>query len=124
VTVPKMFSFVKEEHPFHLELERLRSFLGERAESDDLAREVEGAVTHAEIKGVRNADGSWRLDRFYWCRQYEDPGRTPPFRARTLFYLARRGKSELYEFPDDSYLPAMAAYFAAGRTCGQRIGDV
>jgi aminoglycoside phosphotransferase (APT) family kinase protein len=124
VTVPTMFSFVKEGHSFNPELERLRSFLAERAESGDLAREAEGAVTHAEIKGVRNGDGSWRLDRFYWCRQYEDPRRTPPFRARTLLYLARRGQPELYEFPHDSYLTAMAAYFSAGQTCGEPIGDV
>lgn len=102
-----LFPFVAPGHPFFAQVERLRGLI---AAHPGLAALAAGRTTvHAEIKAVAGAAG-WSFDRFYWSLQSRDDTR---LRALTLSYAAKSGDTRWYEFPDDSYLNTMAAFFAA-----------
>jgi thiamine kinase-like enzyme len=107
------FSFISESHPFFARVESLRRVLRESPRySELLTRGGEaGSTVHAEIKGVETAQGAWRLDRFYWCFQYREPGGPVPFRSHTLYFRDDRGTPEFYDFPEDAYLGSMAGWF-------------
>jgi hypothetical protein len=107
------FSFIGEAHPFFMQVKALRRALRESPLYPELlARKGNaGSAVHAEIKGVETAQGAWRLDRFYWCFQYREPGDPMPFRSHTLYFRADRGTPLFYDFPEDAYLPSMADWF-------------
>ncbi len=111
---PDFFSFVRQGHPFRRQVDEWLALL-RGSEGFARARAIAGkSAVHAEIKGVPEGD-TWKADRFYWCYQYSDPADTvSPFRAFTVYYDAKRGRPETYEFPRDPYLPAMEALLEPG----------
>jgi Ser/Thr protein kinase RdoA (MazF antagonist) len=111
---PGFFSFVRPGHPFRPQLEEWLALL-RGDERFARARAIPGrSAVHAEIKGVPDGDG-WKAERFYWCYQYSDPADpVSPFRAFTVYFNAKGGRAEGYEFPRDPYLPTMEALLAPG----------
>jgi Ser/Thr protein kinase RdoA (MazF antagonist) len=111
---PEFFSFVRPGHPFRPLLDELRARL-RGSEGFARAREIAGRfAVHAEIKGVESG-GGWKAERFYWCFQYSEPcDAARPFRAFTLYFHAKSGEPETYEFPRDPYLPVMDALLGPG----------
>lgn len=107
------FSFIREGHPFHSPIGQLRELLRESPQYAVIAERAQSgeATIHAEIKGVPTGAGGWRLERFYWCLQYEAEDGPLPFRACTVFHSANEGRREVYEFPADPYLTAAGPYF-------------
>lgn len=111
---PEFFSFVRQGHPFRAQVDEWLEIL-RASEGFARARGIAGkSAVHAEIKGVPAGD-TWTADRFYWCFQYSDPADpVSPFRAFTLYFNAKRGRPETYEFPRDPYLPTMEALLRPG----------
>lgn len=103
----ELFPFVGPGHPFFDRVERFRDTI---AAEPRVAALAGGATTiHAEIKAVPGPEG-WCFDRFYWSLQGR--GDDGAFQALTLSWAAKSGETSWYEFPEDSYLGTMTAYFA------------
>lgn len=109
------FPFVESGHPFHPLLRRFETRLGEEGLFDLLLEKRERGekvTVHAEIKGKRRSEGGWSLDRFYWSLQWWSEDDAIGFRARTLHYAAKTGRTEFCDFPADPYLTSLSSLFA------------
>jgi Phosphotransferase enzyme family len=103
VARPAVYPFIEPSHPFHA---RLQGFRARIAADPGLAGAL-GVATRFRggLRAGPDPDGRWRMERFYWCAQWWEPGASPRFRARTLLYDARHGEAaEIYDFPRDPRL--------------------
>lgn len=118
------FPFIESEHSFHPFLRRFKTRLSEGGLFDMLQEKRERGekvTVHAEIKGKRRPDGGWTLDRFYWSLQSWNQVDPIGFRARTLHYAAKTGRTEFCDFPADPYLTSMALFFNGTQRASRRI---
>lgn len=98
------FAWLSGNHPWHPVIEAIRAEVRARecAPADPRQSFAEAQI-HAEIKGVRLADGGWRLDRSYWSEQFRAPGLAFGFHAQTLNVDADGSRRWLI-WPEDPYL--------------------
>ena len=108
----RLFPFIQADHPFAPQVERFRAAV--QAGPLERLADAEGTTVHAEIKAVPGPDGGWALDRFYWSLQGRDPAARFGFAALTLLYSASTGQLEWHAFPEDPYLPTLAAALGEG----------
>jgi aminoglycoside phosphotransferase (APT) family kinase protein len=94
-------------HPFGKVLHGLRAQLAQRPPPPS----GDTQLVSSEVKGRRTGSG-WQLERFFSCFQTwtEDPEH--PFAASTLYWTARTGRAEWFDFPAEPYLTRAAAYLA------------
>jgi aminoglycoside phosphotransferase (APT) family kinase protein len=105
VATPAVYPFIDASHPFHARLEGFRARI---AADPGLAGAVGvGTRLRGGLRARPDPDGRWRIERFYWCAQWWEPGASPRFCARTLLYDVRHGEAaEIYDFPRDPRLRA------------------
>lgn len=109
-----LFPFIEAGHPFHPHIQQFESRLSEHplyARVAERLKRGEETTVHAEIKGGLLPEQAWELSRFYWSFQVWDELESALPRALTLYYQAKTGRIEFYEFPDDPYLTGMKFYF-------------
>lgn len=104
---PRPFDVVEDGHPWRSAIEALREQIAGRAPPAGSG----ALVVHAELKGVRDRDGRWRLDRAYWSWQRRDPAVRLGLQGRTLCVDARQAQGFWTEFPADDRLPEAAGWF-------------
>jgi aminoglycoside phosphotransferase (APT) family kinase protein len=105
--VLQSFGFIGPGHPFAPAIEQLRAAIAASPGFAAFAR-LAGSPqceVHADLKAGRAADGSWKLQRAYWCLQHEGPD------GQTVSHMAlwREGQDlpRLLDFPQDPYLPTL-----------------
>ena len=112
--VDNAFSFVKAGHPFHAYVERARSLMNAEPCSlaiRRMASDGEALTIRTLLKCHRTPKKRDYFKWFYFLFQSQAEGRPVADRALTIFYRADQDRLEMYEFPQDSYLPTMSAYF-------------
>lgn len=68
-------------------------------------------MVHSEIKSAFVPNHGWELSRFYRSFQHWDQSKPIGFHATTLYYSAKTGELQFFEFPKEPYLEGMAFYF-------------
>ncbi|MGY0194977.1 phosphotransferase [Leptothrix sp. BB-4] len=104
------YAVVDDRHPWAAQVQALREAirLGPAAPV--------GARIQAELKGVRQPDGRWTLERAYWSIQQRDPGVAFGLAAYTLSADLRTPgapRIDWLRLPHDPYLSEMAGWLAA-----------
>lgn len=100
--------FISAGHPFEPAMDRIREALEHRPQSMRSAGCAVRTAHQHELKGVQDATGSWRLDRFYASTHAWHDAREVPFEAVTYHYSDATGAGEWFRFPREPYLDALA----------------
>lgn len=106
-------SFIGAGHPFESAMDRIRADLASAPRPATARPAPRRVVRQHELKGVRDAGGGWKLDRFY-ASTLAWGGEGPlPFRAVTYHWSGKTGAGSWFEFPRDPYLAALDHLAAA-----------
>jgi thiamine kinase-like enzyme len=117
------FSFVKAGHPLYAHVERARSLMNSEPYSREIGRiapDGEALTIRTLLKCHRTPEKRCDFKWVYFLFQSQAEGRPVTDRALTLFYRANEDRLDMYEFPQDPYLPTMSAYFE--QLCGNNSG--
>lgn len=98
--------FVTAGHPFERQIQSIREALESSPEAVPSAKPARVVRQH-ELKGVRDASGAWRIDRFYSSELAWDRLDGFAFGAATYCYSDKTGLGEWFRFPRDPYLGAL-----------------
>ena len=112
--IDNAFPFVKAGHPFHAHFERARALMNAEPCSRAIRRiapDGEALTIRTLLKCHRTPKKRCDFKWFYFLFQSQAEGRPVTDRALTVFYRANDDRLEMYEFPQDPYLPTMSAYF-------------
>jgi len=116
------FPFVTHDHPFFAKMEIFRTEIARREQSVGRGEATcPPPAVHAETKALRDRDGSWRLDRFYWSIQHADDASPGGLHAATLYYAAKAEAMGWHRFPADPRLATLPFFFAEPRVADTRV---
>ena len=104
------YAVVADDHPWAEQVQALREAIRLGPPADPTAR------IQAELKGVRQPDGRWTLERAYWSIQQRDAQAAFGLSAYTLSADLRppgAPRIEWLHLPHDPYLSEMASWLAA-----------
>ena len=99
--------FIAAGHPFERAMDEIRRALENRPAWARPEERSGRMVRQHELKGVRDGQGAWRLDRFYSSTLSWDRSSSPFFDAVTYHYAGKPGSGQWFRFPEDPRLGAL-----------------
>lgn len=133
MSLPSLFPFIREGHPFFPAIKRLRQHLAHTSSYSRLIRSIEKksnpAVTTRTLMKVLPHRNAWELKRIYTSLQIRNAQNSPTFHSFTWFYYEvtnsvyspRKKRFEQFTFPLDPVLGAASSFFRKMRHKEQRI---